>query len=1224
MMTRVNQTFSVVLLLLIGSSAAWAKPSYKVFGYLPNYATAGPTGVNINANLNTPAAFPWQRMTHVMEAFAIPNAAGNGIEWNATVGMQRPGLPAAAHSNNTRVMLSIGGADPSGSLGLATRWRTATSAANCPAFVADIMNKVQTYGYDGVDIDWEFPNANNAFPGETAQFMDLMQRLYNAMHNTGDVNWKGNAFDGQQRHLTFFISPGYDICGVNWAQIGARVDYGILGGYDFNTPYNGPTSDPSPMTRCNGVSAARCITSTVQYLTVNNPFPLNKLVLAMPMYSQIPTPNGTALLTILRNGVRGTFRTPQDEEAWTYGGNTHYLDVAQSYCRKMTWAFGQKNMPGIALWSIELGFPQNDGNAELTNIWRTIEGDPAGGCPNLPAPCLTCTSSCPTIPAGLVDFADGDNVNLWGGNWANGYIPAGSTGTLAVNVTGYPASIYSNPPYANPCASGPNAVRFNGNAANPATGVPSMQTALAPGAATKDISAYNTLTFWMRATTGQYRFVIDRTATRVTGGNDHYGANIVVAAADNNVWKQYTFYFSDLTQAGWGGVTPKAWNDSIAIAWMPLLAGAYDFTLDDVEFKFTPATPTPSRSPTPSITRTNSPTPVNSPTSTFTMTPSSTHTPTVTPSRTNSPANTPTYSFTLSSTPSRTSTASFTPSITLTRSPTPSHSPSPTSSRTSTPSSTSSPTSSSTSSPTPTLTRTPTPTITLTHTTAPVGSSATPTPTVTNSHTNSPTVTPSRTSTPSHTRTITVTFSSTITLTRTISQTFTHSPNATNTVSPTITNTFSSSATPSVSPSRTASPSSTLTLTLTPVPPTFTRSSTPSFSVTSTDTVTLTPVPPSATISPTATVTRTPAPGDLLDNAEDGNPTNLWGGFWTSYAPAPSVIDAPDATTAGHSPSPHGTLYSIGVTGTNDPLAPSQASVSTTLNATGVPQDMSMYDRIGFWFYGSSSTNTFDLFFHRGATANWDDFHKSFTVTPNTWTYIELNLADFVRDGWSGSTVPMDWSDVISLYWLTFDDSAFVIRLDDIELKKPAGSPTVTPTFSRSPTVVPTATSSHSPVNTASPTRTPTLLLTPTRSITPPPPGSTFTFTSTISPTPTQSPTVTLSQTASVPTVTTPADLSGPIEIEHAVPGPNPNPSHFHVKFKGGVDSVTIRIYSRAMACVAVVTGPGSRSQHWQAVPVPSDLYGKLGSGTYYYTASGERGGVKCLKPWVGKFAIFR
>jgi len=203
MINRRFRTFFGVLLLALGFQAASqhalfaANPPFLVYGYLGDWDTV------------TLASLPWNSLTHVMDAFGIPNSNGTFSK------TPRAGLVTTGHSNGKRILLSIGGASAS-----TANWSSSTAVGTVDTFVANIMNFVATNNYDGVDIDWEFPNANNAVPSDNAKFTALMQKLYSALTNSGDVNWKGLASDGGVRELTFFVSPGYNICGVDWNNVG--------------------------------------------------------------------------------------------------------------------------------------------------------------------------------------------------------------------------------------------------------------------------------------------------------------------------------------------------------------------------------------------------------------------------------------------------------------------------------------------------------------------------------------------------------------------------------------------------------------------------------------------------------------------------------------------------------------------------------------------------------------------------------------------------------------------------------------------------------------------------------------------------------------------------------------------------------------------------------------------------------------------------------------------
>ena len=255
-----------------------------------------------------------------------------------------------------------------------------------------------------------------------------------------------------------------------------------------------------------------------------------------------------------------------------------------------------------------------------------------------------------------------------------------------------------------------------------------------------------------------------------------------------------------------------------------------------------PATPTPTSTPTqtPSNTPTNTNTPTHTPTST--STPS--NTPTHTPTNTNTPTHTPTNTNTPTHTPTSSNTPTHTPTHTPTNTRTPTHTP------TNTPTATPSPTDTPTQTPTATDTPTDTPTPTNTPTDTPT---ATNTPTDTPTPTHTPTATPSPTNTPTHTPTATNT------------PTDTPTPTNTPTDTPTATNTPTETPTPSSTPTATNTPTPTDTPTASP---TATDTGTPTITPTATDTPTASSTPTAAstaTTTPTFTASPTPTPvgGDI-------------------------------------------------------------------------------------------------------------------------------------------------------------------------------------------------------------------------------------------------------------------------------------------------------------------------------------------------------------------------
>lgn len=240
-------------------------------------------------------------------------------------------------------------------------------------------------------------------------------------------------------------------------------------------------------------------------------------------------------------------------------------------------------------------------------------------------------------------------------------------------------------------------------------------------------------------------------------------------------------------------------------------------------------TPTPSNTPSSTVTASITPLPshTSSATATYTITPSST------PSPSQTPTTTPTPIMSSTPSPSHTSTPTATETVTPTFTITPSGTPSPIQTSTPTPTATSTVTST----PTPTATEPPTSTITPSVTSTP---SQTSTPTATPTILNPPTST--LTVTPTHMATATTTVTSTVTPSRTPTHTATIVP-ATMTPSPTSTRTPTATATPKGPPTLTPIlPSATASAT--PVPPNATPSTTPTSVPTATSTPTTEPQQP--------------------------------------------------------------------------------------------------------------------------------------------------------------------------------------------------------------------------------------------------------------------------------------------------------------------------------------------------------------------------------------------
>jgi hypothetical protein len=342
-------------LAMLGANGAWAKPPYVVAPYVQ-------TG---DSGTVTPAGIPWADITHLYEAFGKVKTTSpyfsfaQPAAWSGTTGMI-----ATAHANSTRIYLSFGGAGVSD-----TTWSTPTSAANLSTGVSQIMNIVTTNGFDGVDIDWEFPEQDVSTDG--GQFTSLIQSLAVTLHSL-------TAYDGNPMGLTFYISPGAYICGVNWSAAATIVDYGIQGGYDYDittggTTYNGPISLPSGIDfyDCYNIDRPEDISSNISTI-VSKGWNQGKTLLGCPFYIE-DSANDT-VYTVISGGtsISSAIGTPEMESVYTYSGANYGVDDHDAFCAKINWALSQ-GLPGISMWELGNAYPAT--GAPVSAIWNVIGGN---------------------------------------------------------------------------------------------------------------------------------------------------------------------------------------------------------------------------------------------------------------------------------------------------------------------------------------------------------------------------------------------------------------------------------------------------------------------------------------------------------------------------------------------------------------------------------------------------------------------------------------------------------------------------------------------------------------------------------------------------------------------------------------------------------------------------------------------------------------------------------
>ncbi|MGD2182664.1 CIA30 family protein [Lusitaniella coriacea] len=177
----------------------------------------------------------------------------------------------------------------------------------------------------------------------------------------------------------------------------------------------------------------------------------------------------------------------------------------------------------------------------------------------------------------------------------------------------------------------------------------------------------------------------------------------------------------------------------------------------------------------------------------------------------------------------------------------------------------------------------------------------------------------------------------------------------------------------------------------------------------------------------------------LIDNLEDGDRFNQWGGTWFTYDDRNQGGDSkvvPEGYSAFR-PQPGGAENSslaARMTGTvTTTYENSFIGMGTDLNNPNNPVDIRGYNGIEFWAKGDGKTYRFKL--RSPATADYDDYGYNIAPTPQ-WKRYEISFEQLEQEGW-GQPAEREaaLSEIISITWQTLDrpHDSIELAIDNIK-----------------------------------------------------------------------------------------------------------------------------------------------------------------------------------------------
>jgi chitinase len=300
------------LFSLLFASAQSATAQFKVIGYMPSWA----------GDINT---VQYSKLTHINYAFILPTSTG-GIQGNDNPG-KLSSLVTKAHQNGVKVMISVGGWNDGNDSGFEQFAANSTYRTN---FVNNMINFVNQYGLDGVDIDWEYPDGG----ASANNYVALMTQLSTEMHNRGKLLTAAVVGENGGSILNAVFNV---------------VDFLNLMAYDYNN------YDHSTYTYAQ---------NSMNYWRGRG-LPKEKCVLGVPFYGR---PSWETFAQLVARGA--------NPYADTYNG-VGYNGIT-TIKNKTNLAFDQGN--GVMIW--ELSGDASGGNSLLSAIHEVVLNRGGGGNPN--------------------------------------------------------------------------------------------------------------------------------------------------------------------------------------------------------------------------------------------------------------------------------------------------------------------------------------------------------------------------------------------------------------------------------------------------------------------------------------------------------------------------------------------------------------------------------------------------------------------------------------------------------------------------------------------------------------------------------------------------------------------------------------------------------------------------------------------------------------------------
>lgn len=290
------KTLLTCCLLLVSTCKLFAQPCKEIVGYYPSWQWYD------RNKLVNPQTIDYSKYTILNYAFLNPEPDGSislfdswadenlllgQIDWSSGGYIPNTSLIAKAHSNNVKVLPSIGG------------W---TLSDNFPGIAADPVKRqtfaqacvglLQTYNFDGIDLDWEYPGFadHNGTPQDFQNFTLLLQEVRTAIDAYGASISKPMlltaAVGANQNHMN----------NVDWTAVSPLLDIINLMSYDFFGTWDAITNHNAPLFAPQQGDPEFNLSASIDLLINTYNVPKDKITAGIAFYGRSTKTNGTPTL----------------------------------------------------------------------------------------------------------------------------------------------------------------------------------------------------------------------------------------------------------------------------------------------------------------------------------------------------------------------------------------------------------------------------------------------------------------------------------------------------------------------------------------------------------------------------------------------------------------------------------------------------------------------------------------------------------------------------------------------------------------------------------------------------------------------------------------------------------------------------------------------------------------------------------------------------------------